>query len=41
MAAKKVLITGVYGLIASSVYQRFQAQPGKYEVHGLARQRRL
>jgi nucleoside-diphosphate-sugar epimerase len=41
MAAKKVLITGVYGLIASSVYQRFQAQPGKYEVHGLARRRRL
>ncbi len=41
MAPKKVLVTGVYGLIASSVYQRLQAQPALYDVHGLARRRRL
>jgi nucleoside-diphosphate-sugar epimerase len=39
MASKKVLITGVYGLIGSTVYDRLCAQPDAYEVYGLARRR--
>ena len=35
--AQKVLVTGVYGLIAGAVYDRFCTQPNKYEVYGLAR----
>jgi len=37
MAPKKVLITGVYGLIAGAVYRHLQAQPDRYDVYGLAR----
>ena len=39
MAVKRVLITGVYGLIGSVVYDRLSAQPDAYEVYGLARRR--
>lgn len=39
MSPKKVLITGVYGLIAGAVYRHFQAQPARYDVHALARRR--
>ena len=35
--AKKVLVTGVYGLIAGAVYDWLGAQPDKYEAYGLAR----
>jgi NAD+ dependent glucose-6-phosphate dehydrogenase len=37
MTAKRVLITGVYGLIASAVYRRLTAMPERYEVYALAR----
>lgn len=37
MAPKKVLITGVYGLIASTVYQHLNTQPDRYDLYGLAR----
>lgn len=36
---KKVLITGVYGLIGNAIYQRLMREPEAYEVHGLARRR--
>ena len=39
MAAKKVLVTGVYGLIASCVYRRLVALPEEYEVYALARRK--
>jgi nucleoside-diphosphate-sugar epimerase len=39
MPVRKVLVTGVYGLIGSVVYDRLSAQPEAYEVHGLARRR--
>ena len=39
MPIQKVLITGVYGLIGSVVYDRLVAQPDAYEVYGLARRR--
>ena len=39
MAAKKVLITGVYGLIAGAVYESLQARPDAYEVYAMARRR--
>ena len=39
MSVKKVLITGVYGLIGSVVYDRLRGQPEAYEVYGLARRR--
>ena len=39
MVAKKVLVTGVYGLIAGAIYNRLQAQPDKYDVYALARRR--
>jgi nucleoside-diphosphate-sugar epimerase len=35
----KVLVTGVYGLIAGEVFKALQAQSDKYEVYGLARRR--
>jgi nucleoside-diphosphate-sugar epimerase len=34
---KKVLITGVYGLIGNLVYQRLAAQPNQYDVYGSSR----
>ena len=39
MSPKKVLITGVYGLIAGAIYRHFQAQPERYDLHALARRR--
>ena len=39
MAAKKLLVTGVYGLIAGAIYSRFQSAPDKYDVYALARRR--
>ena len=36
---KRVLITGVYGLIGNAAYRRLVEQPEAYEVHGLARRR--
>lgn len=39
MSVKKVLVTGVYGLIGGEVYQRLHAQPDRYQVFGLARRR--
>ncbi len=39
MAKKKVMITGVHGLIAGAVYEHFRAQPERYEPYGLARRR--
>lgn len=39
MAPKKVLITGVSGLIGSSVYMRLAAEPDRYEVFGFSRRK--
>ncbi|NKB72098.1 MAG: NAD-dependent epimerase/dehydratase family protein [Candidatus Latescibacteria bacterium] len=39
MAVQKVLVTGVYGLIAGAIYSSLQAQPDKYDVYALARRR--
>ena len=36
---KKVLITGVYGLIGNAVYRRLLGHSEAYEVHGLSRRR--
>jgi nucleoside-diphosphate-sugar epimerase len=38
MSADKVLVTGVYGLVAGEVYKGLQGQ-GQYDVYGLARRR--
>lgn len=39
MSPKKVLVTGVYGLIAGAVYRHLSSRPDQYEVYGLARRR--
>lgn len=39
MSIKKVLITGVYGLIGGEIYLALQAHPERYQVYGLARRR--
>ena len=39
MAVKRVMITGVYGLIAGAIYNRLAAKPDEYELHALARRR--
>ncbi len=39
MAVKKILVTGVYGLIAGAVFRHLHAQSDQYEVYGLARRR--
>ena len=36
---KRVLVTGVYGLIAGAIYRKLRAQPEKYDVYGLARRK--
>jgi nucleoside-diphosphate-sugar epimerase len=41
MSAKKVLITGVSGLIGSTVYQRLVQEPDRYDVYGFSRRREL
>ena len=38
MSPRKILVTGVYGLIAGAIYGRFREEPG-YDVYGLARRR--
>ena len=39
MSPAKILITGVHGLIAGSIYRHFAAQPTNYDVYGMARRR--
>jgi len=39
MSIEKVLVTGVYGLIAGDIYSYLQSKPEKYEAYGLARRR--
>ena len=39
MAQKKVMITGVYGLIAGAIYNHLTQFPNQYDVYGLARRR--
>jgi nucleoside-diphosphate-sugar epimerase len=39
VSVKKVLVTGVYGLIAGAIYEHLRAQPEIYETYGLARRR--
>ena len=39
MVPTKVLVTGVYGLIAGAIYNRFREQTEKYDVYALARRR--
>ena len=41
MAPKKVLITGVFGLIAGAVYRHLRTQPDRYDLYGLARRSQL
>lgn len=36
---KKVLITGVYGLVAGAIYKHLQTMPDKFELFGLGRRR--
>lgn len=37
MSSRKILVTGVYGLIAGAIYSRFREEPERYDVYGLAR----
>ncbi|HCR17626.1 MAG TPA: NAD(P)-dependent oxidoreductase, partial [Candidatus Latescibacteria bacterium] len=37
MSPKKVLVTGVYGLIAGAIYRKLSKLPDQYEVYALAR----
>ena len=39
MTVKRVLVTGVYGLIGGEVYLRLLSQPNRYQVYGLSRRR--
>ena len=39
MPPRKVLVTGVYGLIAGAIYQHLQAHPERYDAYALARRR--
>jgi nucleoside-diphosphate-sugar epimerase len=39
MAQKRVMITGVYGLIAGAIYNHLIQFPEQYDVYGLARRR--
>lgn len=41
MSPKKVLITGVYGLIGSTTYLSLRSQPDQYELYGLDLHRQL
>ena len=36
---KKIMVTGVFGLIAGAIYNKLVSQPDKYDVYGLARRR--
>ena len=37
--SQKILVTGVYGLIAGEIYRHLDASPEQYSVYGLARRR--
>jgi len=39
MSPRKILVTGVYGLIAGAVYRHLSSLPDRYDVYGLARRR--
>ena len=39
MTSFKVMITGVYGMIAGALYSELSRRSGEFEVHGLARRR--
>jgi nucleoside-diphosphate-sugar epimerase len=39
MAVKKVIVTGVYGLIAGAVFRHLHERVDAYDVYGLARRR--
>lgn len=39
MPPLKVMVTGVYGLIAGAIYNHLQAMPERYDVYALARRR--
>ncbi len=41
MTAKKILITGISGLVGSAVYLHLKQWPERYELHGLGRRRDL
>jgi len=41
MSKKKVLITGVSGIVGSSAYLHLRKSPGRYELYGLGRRRAL
>jgi NAD+ dependent glucose-6-phosphate dehydrogenase len=40
MAKKSILITGVYGLVGSSIYRYLMEKPEQYELFGMARRRK-
>jgi NAD+ dependent glucose-6-phosphate dehydrogenase len=40
MAKKRILITGVYGLVGSSIYKLLLSKPDLYDVYGMARRRK-
>ena len=37
-SARRVLVTGAYGLIGNAVYERFAGEPERYDAYGLDRQ---
>jgi nucleoside-diphosphate-sugar epimerase len=39
MPSKRILITGVSGLVGGAVYRHLMASPDEYDVHGLSRRR--
>ncbi|MBH54568.1 MAG: hypothetical protein CMI18_09515 [Opitutaceae bacterium] len=39
MSKRSILITGVYGLVGSSIYRHLISQPTQYEVYGMARRK--
>ena len=39
MAAKRILITGAYGLVGNGLFAHLDRMPDRYEVHGLGRRR--
>lgn len=41
MAAKRILITGVGGIVGSSIYMHLSRFPARYELYGLGRRRAL
>ena len=41
MSVKKVLITGVSGLVGSAIYQHLAQWPDRYNIYGLGRRRAI